>query len=194
MAASEAIATVLPGSSDVELADRHRYGDEAAFEEVHERFAPMVYGLCLRMSGDATRAQDLSQDVFLRIFRSLGKFGGRSTLSTWIYTVTLNHCRSRLGRRRLRTESLESETGERAIEDPCRGPEDLTLARDTGKVVGQALLHLPARFREAVVLRDIEGLTYAEISSVLSVRIGTVRSRIARGREQLRVLLEGAAP
>ena len=179
----------LPGSSDVELADRHRYGDEAAFEEVHERFASMVYGLCLRMSGDSTRAQDLSQDVFLRIFRSLGRFRGRSSLRTWVYTVTLNHCRSRLGRKRLRTESLELETGERALQDPCRDPEDLTVAHDTGKVVSEALLHLPTRFREAVVLRDIEGLSYAEIASVLGIRIGTVRSRIARGRDQLRVLL-----
>jgi len=186
---AKAIATPFQSSSDVELADRHRYGDGSAFEEVYSRFGPMVYGLCLRMCGDATRAQDLSQEVFVRVFRSLGRFRGRSSLSTWMYRVTLNHCRSRLGRKRLRTEPLDETASDLRLADPARDPEDLTVARDTGKLVSQALLQLPSRFREAVILRDIEGLSYREIAKATRVRVGTVRSRIARGRDGLRALL-----
>ncbi|MDX1382876.1 MAG: sigma-70 family RNA polymerase sigma factor [Thermoanaerobaculia bacterium] len=190
MSASKVIVAPVSSNPELDLAERHRYGDASAFEEVYERFAPMVYNLCLRMSGDPVRAQDLSQEVFLRIFKGLGRFRGRSALSTWIYRVAVNCCRSRLGRRRLQTESLSQDVPESALEDPGRSPEEQVLASDSGAVVAAALLRLPARFREAVVLRDLEGLSYEEIAGVLGVRIGTVRSRIARGRERLRRVLE----
>ena len=193
MSVSKAITAPFHQSSDLELAERHRYGDEAAFEEVYTRFAPMVYALCLRMSGESNRAQDLSQEVFLRVFRSLGRFRGRSTLRTWIYRVAINHCRSCLGRRRLRTESLDDGFLVARVADSGRGPEDVTVAKDTGRLVAEALLELPGRFREAVVLRDIEDLSYREIASILGIRLGTVRSRISRGRDRLRVLLERRA-
>ena len=190
MSVSKAIAAPFHPSSDLALAERHRYGDAAAFEEVYTRFAPMVYALCLRMSGESSRAQDLSQEVFLRVFRSLGRFRGRSSLRTWIYRVAINHCRSCLGRRRLRTESLDDGVSVGKVADSGRGPEDVTVAKDVGRLVGEALLELPGRFREAVVLRDIEDLSYREIASILGIRLGTVRSRISRGRDRLRVLLE----
>ena len=104
--------------------------------------------------------------------------------------MTLNHCRSRLGRKRLLTEPLETPSVERQVRDPARGPEELTLSSDAARIVERGLLRLPGRFREAVVLRDIEGMSYQEISKVLGIRLGTVRSRIARGREQLRRVLE----
>ena len=190
MSVSKAITAPFHQSSDLELAERHRHGDEAAFEEVYTRFTPMVYALCLRMSGESSRAQDLSQEVFLRVFRSLGRFRGRSSLRTWIYRVAINHCRSCLGRRRLRTESLDDGVLVVRVADSGRGPEDLTVAKDAGRLVAEALLEIPGRFREAVVLRDIEGLSYREIASILGIRLGTVRSRISRGRDRLRVLLE----
>ena len=190
MSASKVIAGPLSSTPELDLVDRHRYGDASAFEEVYEQFSPMVFNLCLRLSGDPTRAQDLSQEVFLRVFRGLGRFQGRSTLATWVYRIAVNHCRSKLGRRRLRMESLSQEVPESYLEDPSRGPEEHLLASDSGDIVARALLELPHSFREAVVLRDIEGLSYSEIASILSVRIGTVRSRIARGRERLRVVLE----
>ena len=190
MSSTKAIAAPFTRDPDANLADRHRYGDRSAFEEVYSKHASMVYGVCLRMCGDPTRSQDLSQEVFLRIFRSLARFRGRSSLKTWVYRVTLNHCRSRLGRRRLKTEPLELSAVDWKVADPSRGPEDLALARDTGRVVQRGLLKLSGRFREAVILRDLEGMSYREIAEVLGVRIGTVRSRIARGREQLRLILE----
>ncbi|MEE8523428.1 MAG: sigma-70 family RNA polymerase sigma factor [Thermoanaerobaculia bacterium] len=185
-------ASNLSSTPDLDLAERHRYGDDKAFEEVYHRFVKMVFNMALRMAGDPERAEDLAQEIFLRIYRHLGKFNGRSTLKTWIYRITLNHCRSKLGRRRLLTRPLAEENeGEGAeLVDDRRGPEERTLAQDAARQLTGALSHLKPVFREAVVLRDLEGLTYEEIGKILDVRIGTVRSRIARGRDRLRTILE----
>jgi RNA polymerase sigma-70 factor (ECF subfamily) len=180
---------------DLELAQRHGAGDVRAFDEVYARYAEMVYNLALRLAGDAEEAADLTQEVFLRVYRHLGSFSGRSALKTWIFRVALNHCRERLSRFRPLTQPIGDEVaggGFQAVRvaDPRRGPEDLAVAADLGRQVARGLARLPASFREAVVLRDLQGLSYQEIAAVLGVRVGTVRSRIARGREQLRNLLE----
>lgn len=185
---------------DLDLADRHRYGDPAAFDLVYRRHVEMVYNLALRMTGSEVEAEDLTQEVFLRVHRHLGRFKGRSTLKTWIYRVALNHCRSRLGRRRWFFLPLAEETTDddgppgAVVADPGRGPEAELLARDDARRVARALRRVKPVFRAAVVLRDLEGLSYEEIAEVLGTRVGTVRSRIARGREQLRLALEGPAP
>lgn len=194
------VAPTLPASaagrsSDRTLVERHLWGDPAAFEELYRTHAEMVYNLALRLSGDPEGALDLSQEVFLRIHRHLGKFRGRSTLKTWIYRVTVNHCRSRLRRKHVPTRSLAVEDERLAgLADPGRGPEERALADDAGRRLAAALAELPVAFREAVVLRDLEGLDYEEIARVLGVRIGTVRSRIARGRHRLREVLGAASP
>ncbi|HBL28284.1 MAG TPA: RNA polymerase subunit sigma-24 [Acidobacteria bacterium] len=177
---------------DVELAERHRCGDTQAFNEVYARFEEMVYNLAFRLSGNYEEAADLTQEIFLRVYRHLGSFGGRSTLKTWIFRIAINHCRDRLSRWRPLTQPLGDDPGEGEVTyaDPSRGPEELAVAADEGRRVAEGLARLPSAFREAVVLRDIEGLSYEEIAEVLGVRIGTVRSRIARGRDQLRALLE----
>ncbi len=184
--------TAANNQDDLDLAERHRYGDQQAFEEIYARFSKMIYNLAFRMAGSVDGAEDLTQEVFLRIFRHLGRFSGRSTLKTWVYRVTVNHCRSRLGRRRYFTQPLAEENHEGGVElrDSGRSPEDLALAQDTGRQIHRALGGLKPVFREAVVLRDLEGLSYEEIAGILKVRLGTVRSRIARGREQLRVEME----
>lgn len=179
-------------SDDLGLVERHRHGDPEAFEEVYRRFESLVYNLALRMSGRPEDAADLAQDVFLRIYRNLGGFRGRSSLKTWVFRVALNCCRSRL-RRRQRRRGLDVHEPERRLEnlpDPGRGPEERALVHDLGGRLERALGELPLPFREAVVLRDIHGLTYQEIALVAGVRIGTVRSRIARGRDRLRERLE----
>lgn len=168
---------------------RHRYGDPEAFEELYREFSSMVYGLSFRMSGSPERAQDLSQEIFLRIHRSLSRFRCKSSLKTWIYRITLNHCRSKLGRKSLPMDSLD-ELDARPVVEQRRGPESLALAEDAKRQVQRALLEVDTVYREAVILRDIEELSYQEISGILGVRIGTVRSRIARGRRQLRERLE----
>jgi RNA polymerase sigma-70 factor, ECF subfamily len=190
MTASQVLTPGLPAHRDFDLADRHRYGDETAFRELYDRFSPMVFNLSLRLSGDPVRAQDLSQEIFLRVWKGLPRYRGGSSLKTWIYRIALNHCRGRLRRRSLEIEEWTVEQWDGGPTDPARGPEEALLARDDGRRVAAALLRLPVRFREAVVLRDLEGLSYQEVAAILRVRSGTVRSRIARGRERLRVLLE----
>lgn len=177
---------------DVALIERHRSGDLQAFDEVYERFGEMVYNLAARLAGNREEAADLTQEIFLRVFRHLGSFGGRSTLKTWVFRIAINHCRDRLSRRHPAMQSIDAENGESGVglADPARGPEDLAVAADEGRRVATGLTRIPAVFREAVVLRDLEGLSYDEIAEVLGVRVGTVRSRIARGRDQLRTLLE----
>ena len=191
------VATVYPAvhndvAHDVERVERHRCGDIQAFDEVYGRFGEMVYNLALRLSGNREEAADLTQEIFLRIYRHLGSFGGRSTLKTWVFRIAINHCRDRLSRHIPSMQSIDdgAEEGGIPIADPGRGPEELALAADEGRRVMEGLARIPQVFREAVVLRDLEGLSYEEIAEVLGVRVGTVRSRIARGREQLRLLLE----
>ncbi len=183
-------------NSELDLVERHRAGDRTAFDEVYSQFAEMVWNVALRLTGDPDRAADLSQEVFLRIYRHLGSFRGRSALRTWVYRITLNHCRGRLsggGRWSFRRLFEEGEETAEPLPDLGRDPEDLAVASDDSRRVGEALARLPVEFRAAVVLRDIEGLAYEEISEALSVPIGTVRSRIARGRERLRDLLESGS-
>lgn len=177
--------------ADRALVERHRMGDPHAFEELYDEFSGMVYGVALRLSGGSEDAADLSQEVFLKIHRHLGSFRGKASLKTWVYQVALNCCRSRLRRRirRYRGSHLPLDSvGEVPTKE--RNPEDTAVARSEGRWLLDALQRVPQPFREAVVLRDIEGLSYREIADILDVRIGTVRSRIARGRDRLRQILE----
>lgn len=172
-------------------AARHRYGDPEAFEEIYRAYEEMVFNLALRLSGDRERAADLSQEIFLRIYRHLGTFQGRSSVKTWVYRVAVNHCRSRLARRPPPSRPGDADDEQLArLADPRRSPEERAVASDEARRVERALAGLPRTFREAVVLRDLEGLAYDEIAEVLGLRLGTVRSRIARGRRMLRETLQ----
>ena len=122
------VATVYPVvqndvALDVALVERHRCGDLQAFDEVYERFGEMVYNLALRLAGNREEAADLTQEIFLRIYRHLGSFGGRSTLKTWVFRIALNHCRDRLSRHHPAMQSIDdqAEGGGIPIADPGRG-------------------------------------------------------------------------
>lgn len=177
--------------TDLALIDRHRHGDPEVFEEIYEEYSGMVFNLALRLSGNIEDAADLTQETFLKVHRYLAGFRGRSSLKTWIYQVALNCCRSRFRRRAARRRA-----GGQSFEpiddlpDTDRTPEENAIARSEGEMVTVALQQIPSPYREAVVLRDLEGLSYQEIARILRTRLGTVRSRIARGRDRLRVLLE----
>ena len=179
-------------NTDQELAERHRYGDPEAFEELYSRFGTMVYSLALSMTGKPEDAADLCQDVFLKIYRHLGSFRGRSSLRTWVYRVAMNCCYSRFRYQRSWRSRVLADSVQvlQRVPDEGRSPEEDALARSTVELVSDALTRLPVVYRQAVVLRDIEGLSYEEIAEVLGIRVGTVRSRIARGRDRLRALLE----
>jgi hypothetical protein len=110
---SVGVATVYPAvhhdvAVDVELVERHRSGDLHAFDEVYARFGDMVYNLALRLAGNREEAADLTQEIFLRIYRHLGSFGGRSTLKTWVFRIAANHCRDRLSRHHPAMQSIDA--------------------------------------------------------------------------------------
>jgi RNA polymerase sigma-70 factor (ECF subfamily) len=184
-----------PSASQFErdLVARHRRGDPEAFDEYYRMFAGLIYNLTLRQCGDPEVAHDLSQEVLIRVYRSLGRFRGQSSLKTWTYRVCLNLCRSKLGRRRLATLPLERDDGSlREVADETPSPEAKAIALAERELLSSTLPLVDLAFREAVVLRDLEDLSYQEIAEILGVPIGTVRSRIARGREQLRQLMLGS--
>jgi RNA polymerase sigma-70 factor (ECF subfamily) len=191
---TSAVITLEPASQaqrERDLVERHRRGEREAFEEYYAAHAGLIYNLTLRQCGDPELAHDLSQEILLKVFRGLARFRGGSSLKTWTYRICINHCRSHLGRRRPAMQSLQSEDGrEQEVADPHRGPEETLIADEEGRRLAAALPRIDDAFREAVVLRDLEGLSYQEIADVLAVPIGTVRSRIARGREQLRQALQ----
>jgi RNA polymerase sigma-70 factor (ECF subfamily) len=190
------LLAVVGRVSDLDLVERFKAGDRRAFDEIVERYQHRVYTLSLRWMGNDELAADVTQDVFIALFRSLHGFRGEAKLSTWVYRVVLNHTRNRklyLRRRRFdQHEALEGEAVHRDGEAPVRqiagdGPApDEGLARgDAERWIRSALAELPQDQRELIVLRDLEDLSYEEIADLLDIPRGTVKSRLHRARVQL---------
>jgi RNA polymerase sigma-70 factor (ECF subfamily) len=187
------------GVSDAEaaLVSRCLAGDELACTELVESHQRMVYQLAFHLLGDKEEALDLSQDIFLTVFRMLDRFRGQSTLRTWIYRIVVNQARNRQRWWRRRFQSAQvplevhvSEHGELSSpRDDC-GPERLLRQKEQADRVWQALRDLPFDQRTALVLREIDGLSYEEIGYSLNVAVGTVKSRLARARQLLRAELQ----
>lgn len=188
----------LVAPTDVELVERFRSGDRRAFNEIVLRYQDRVYTLCHRWLNDSQTAEETAQDVFLALFRSLGTFRGDARLSTFIFKVTLNHCRNRrLHRNRRgwgRTESLaprpEEDGFERQVADEDGpGADAGTTAREARELVTAALERLDEDHRQILLLRDVEDLSYEEIADILDLPRGTVKSRIHRARAELASVL-----
>ena len=173
-----------------------------SFEEVFERYQALVFQLSYRILGDREEALDVSQEVFLTIYRKMNHFRGESSLKTWIYRIAVNRaanrCRwwSRLRRRGTISldEHLSAESSRsvaETIESQTKSPEQSLLIEEERAQIERSLLGLPVQQRIAVVMRDIEGLSYEEIAETMEVSLGTVKSRIARGREELKRRLNG---
>ncbi|HUB31656.1 MAG TPA: sigma-70 family RNA polymerase sigma factor [Bryobacteraceae bacterium] len=179
---------------DLRLVEELRAGCESAYEELIARFQQSVYTLALRLLNDPAEAADVVQEVFLKVFRNIASFRGQSSLKTWIYRITVNeahNARRWFFRHRRREVELEAGTEEErdwedVIADGSRSPFDMALDREQQAMIQAALERINPSFRDAVVLRDIADLSYEEIGEVLSLSLGTVKSRILRGREALR--------
>lgn len=170
-----------------------RAGIEEAYEELIERYEQQLYGMTYRLLGSPMDAADVVQEVFLKVFRTIGSFREQSSLRTWIYRIAVNetHNHRRWFARHCRCEVSMEEDGreQNALDqtaDPGRSPYELTLDNENRQLVERALTRINPVFRTAVVLRDIQSLTYEEIAEILQVSLGTVKSRILRGREALR--------
>ena len=198
-----AIATPvdLRSSAESEFIDRLRQGDTAAFEELVAERSGEIYGLLFRLTENAEEARDLTQETFLRAFQNIDRFRGDADVRTWIYRIAINQARNRYRwwrrRRRDSTVSLETTRGEsnqtvsETLVEQSQNPELQTLARERENLLRAALQRLAIAYRETVILRDIEGFSYEEIALTLGINVGTVKSRLARGRQELRKKLEG---
>lgn len=178
---------------DRRLLEALRQGAEDAYETLLARFQQPVYNLVARLLQDPSEAPDVVQDVFLKIFRKVAGFRGDSSLKTWVYRIAVNeahnHCRW-YGRHRRREVGLEECRAVAAPRSAMESPFETAAARESQALLEEALAALSPVLREAVVLRDVEDLSYEEIAEILQVPLGTVKSRILRGREALRVELE----
>jgi RNA polymerase sigma-70 factor (ECF subfamily) len=184
---------------DQRLIEALRAGSERAYEELLARFQQPVYTLSFRLLNNPSEACDVVQEVFLKVFRNIDHFRGQSSLKTWIYRITVNEAhnarrwffRHRRREVELDTDPREMRDWKETIADGGRSPFDVVLDREQAGIIEAALERINPVFREAVVLRDITDLSYEEIAVILAVSLGTVKSRILRGREALRDELAG---
>jgi RNA polymerase sigma-70 factor (ECF subfamily) len=181
------------GGREAALVQRCAAGDEEACAALVDEHQRLVYQLALHLLGDHNEALDLSQEVFLRVFRTIHRFRGQSALRTWIYRIAINQARNRMRwwrrRRRGMQVSLEDHVrahGELPTEAAGASPERVFRQKEVASRIWKALEALPFDQKTAIVLREIDGLSYDEIAFSLGVAVGTVKSRLARARESLR--------
>jgi RNA polymerase sigma-70 factor (ECF subfamily) len=176
-------------------------GDAAAWEEIVQRYHRRIFNICYRFAGSGSDAEDLTQEVFIKMYRTLGSYDAdRGAFMTWVTTITRNllvdHFR-RTKQERV-TDSLDTTSSDHEdamplseqLPDHGPAPDSKVQTRETGEAVHQALQRLSPELREAVILRDLQDMDYREIATVLRVPEGTVKSRINRGRAELARLLQ----
>lgn len=177
------------------LIRRATRGDAQAFNELMSGQERRMYAVALRMFGSKEDAEDCMQEAMLRIFRSLSSFKAQSSFSTWVYRVTMNTCLDELRRRRNKpSTSLDGLLD--AGWSPADGrdtPEQHALRAEARASIQRFIQELPEDMRAAVVLRDVQGLSYDAIAEALDANVGTIKSRISRGREKLREKIQAQA-
>ena len=195
---SRAIGWLDVGGRDAALAQRCASGDEVAYAELVAEHQRMIVQLAMNLLGDRDDALDLSQDVFLRVFRTIDRFRGQSSLRTWMYRITVNQARNRqrFWRRRHRADQISLDQHEAAHGECPSGtactPDRVLAQKELAGRLHNALERLPFDQRTAIVLREIDGLSYEEIAYSLGVAVGTVKSRLTRARQALRLDLRDA--
>lgn len=175
-----------------ELVQRAKQGDERAFEQLVTAYERKVYATAYRYMSNEADAMDAAQDVFVRVFRFIGKFNEDSSFSTWLYRITINVCKDNLKKRAGRAElplEVQDDDGEsysHEISDSRYDPVEVYERSQLSRDIREGIEALPQNYKEMIVMRDVCGMTYEEISEELSLEIGTVKSRISRARERLR--------
>lgn len=193
-------------SEEAALVAELRAGSEEAFSWLIARYHQPIYSLLARTVRDSADAADLTQEVFVKVFRGLGSFHGESSLRTWIYRIALREASN--GRRwwmrhkqqevPIEQEIAESDSGypirlKDTLVDPAESPFDIAVQHETRARVEAALREVPEPYRTTLILRDIEGFVYEEVAEIQGVNLGTVKSRLVRGRACLKALLTEAA-
>mgnify|MGYP005758683759 CR=1 FL=1 len=171
-------------------------GDMQSFEELIYQYEKKVYNVALRVFKNPEDAKDISQDVFIKIYKNLDKFDNKSSFSTWIYRITTNTCidelRKRKGKETVSIDNdIEDDEGrfKREFADNEPTPEEKVISKEGESEIIKSMNTLSDEHRTIIVMRDIEGLSYTEISEIIGVSIGTVKSRISRARLQLKNII-----
>lgn len=172
------------------LITRFQAGDEHAFRMLMERHSERVRNLIYSIFHSAEPVDDLTQDIFLKVYRALAQFRFDAAFSTWIYRIAINHCRDVMRKRKLRRYIslhglLESRDKEVTLKTSVQPQET-----ETRELIDRGLQRLPEKFRIPVILKDVEGFSYEEMADVMQCEVGTVKSRLSRGRNMLRIYLK----
>lgn len=167
--------------SDQALIDRYLSGDVEAFGELMRAHEDRVFAICLRTLGDREMALDATQETFITVFRKVSQFEGKSAFSTWIYRVAVNTCYDMVRRaKRKQADALPEH-----VDPPDVGVADELASTELRPDIDAAIANLPEEFRAAVVLSDLEGLALSDVAEIIGVPVGTVKSRVFRGRRLL---------
>lgn len=188
MSWSRSLSLAPESTPDERLLSDALQGSERAFEELVRRHEDRVFAVALRVTRDRGDALDATQEAFLTLFRRGSSFEGRSAFTTWLYRITVNACHDVL-RKKARAPEPVSEVSDRAETGA-----EIDVAVATRMEVAEALRNVPEGYREAMVMHDVAGIPYEEIAAALDLAVGTVKSRISRGRRRLAELLEHREP
>jgi RNA polymerase sigma-70 factor (ECF subfamily) len=194
-----AVADAFPSVGEgleARLVQASKSGDTAAYGELVRRHQDRVFNVCWRICGNRTEAEDLAQETFVKAFEAIGRFDGRARFYTWLFRIAANLAIS-AGRRERRAKTVSLDRGPRLVEQDeapagerlaaeTPTPEEMAMDREAQKLVVSALAELDEEYRVVVTLRDLESLSYEEIAEVLELPVGTVKSRLHRGRLALR--------
>lgn len=178
-----------------EIVRRAKRGDEIAFEKIVLQYENKVYNLAYRYTGNEFDARDISQEVFLRVYRFLGQFNEESLFSTWLYRVALNVCKDSLRKKYSKNEmnfsEFEGKDGDYTFDVPDLkyNPENELEQSELRREIADGLQKISPEHREILIMRDVVGMAYEDISKVLELEEGTVKSRISRAREKMRTRL-----
>lgn len=188
-------------NGEAQFIERLRAGEAAAFDHLVNERSGDIFALLFRLTEDEEDARDLTQETFLQAFRCVHQFRGEANVKTWLYRIAINLARNRWRwwnrRKRGVTTSLDgqdefSQYLHATLKNPGQNdPEQDALQHEREQILSGALGKLRRHYREVIILRDVEGLSYEEVAAALSLSIGTVKSRLSRGREELRRILEG---
>ena len=200
--AEQAAGPAVEAADIEDLARRFQNGDVRAFDDLVLACQSRMFNLAYRMLNNYDDAAELTQDIFVKVYKSIGKFSGRSKFSTWLYALALNTGRNRIRRNRRISrfeafsmdDSPSGEDDERGYQATAtdRGPDSNASANETMTLVQMSIAELPGDFRAVAVMRDMQGMSYEEIAEAVGCSLGTVKSRISRARGMVRARLQQA--
>lgn len=196
------LASVIDNKAVAELVVQVKEGKRAAFDDLVRMFQKPVFNLAFRMLNDYEAAQDVVQEIFVKVFHSLSRFKGEALFSTWLYAIAVNMCRNqrRVARRKSYFEYRNDESpadgrdSKELMVDPAPGPDVNVEHNETKAAVQNVIAGLPEEFATAIIMRDIQDMSYEQIAEILGCSMGTVKSRISRARWMVREQLEKQYP